>query len=86
MDNATIAHELLRQARELAAAGENLYRVRAFRRAAAVLFGLDRPVSAIVAERGVRGLTALPGIGASLAKTIAALAAQPPERVEARAG
>src|SRR4051794_20671901 len=39
MDNAAIAHELLRQARELADGGENLYRVRAYRRAAAELFG-----------------------------------------------
>ncbi|HEY1377813.1 MAG TPA: hypothetical protein VGF55_13525 [Gemmataceae bacterium] len=75
MDNAAIAHELLRQARDLAARGDNLYRVRAYRRAAAVLFGLDRPVSAIVAESGRRGLSRLPGVGASLAKTIAELAA-----------
>jgi DNA polymerase (family 10) len=75
MDNASIAHELLRQARDLAAEGDNLYRVRAYRRAAAELFGLDRPVSAIVAEKGPRALTRLPGVGASLAKTIAELAA-----------
>jgi holliday junction DNA helicase RuvA len=74
MDNAAIAHELLRQARDLAARGDNLYRVRAYRRAAAVLFGLDRPVSAIVAESGPRGLSRLPGVGASLAKTMAELA------------
>jgi DNA polymerase/3'-5' exonuclease PolX len=74
MDNAAIAHELLRQARELAAHGENLYRVRAYRRAAAELFGLATPVKAIVAEHGPGGLTVLPGVGASLAKTIAELA------------
>jgi DNA polymerase/3'-5' exonuclease PolX len=78
MDNAAIAHELLRQAREMAAHGDNLYRVRAYRRAAAELFGLATPVSAIVAESGVRALTALPGVGASLAKTIAELAASAP--------
>jgi DNA polymerase (family 10) len=86
MDNAAIAHELLRQARDLAAHGENLYRVRAYRRAAAELLGLDRPVSAIVAESGPRGLTVLPGVGMSLAKTIAELAEQPPEPVGAQAG
>jgi DNA polymerase/3'-5' exonuclease PolX len=75
MENATIAHELLRQARELAAQGENLYRVRAYRRAAAVVFGLDRPVSSVLAAEGVRGLKTIPGIGPSLAKTLAELAA-----------
>ncbi len=86
MENATIAHELLRQARELAAQGENLYRVRAYRRAAAVVFGLDRPVGLILAEQGERGLRALRGIGPSLATTIADLAAGVTPRVGAKAG
>ncbi len=77
MDNAAIAHELLRQARELAAHGDNLYRVRAFRRAAAELFGLDRPVSAIIAESGSDGLMVIPGVGESLSQTIAELACTP---------
>lgn len=77
MDNAAIAHELLRQARELAAQGDNLYRVRAYRRAAAELFGLDRPVTAIIAEAGSDGLRVLPGVGESLSKTIAELASDP---------
>src|SRR5207253_1878223 len=42
MDNSTIAHELLRQARNLATGGENLYRVRAYRQAAVTIQGLDR--------------------------------------------
>ena len=74
MENATIAHELLRQARELAARGDNLYRVRAYRRAAAALFGLDRPVSAILAAEGLPGLRSVPGVGRSLARTVAELA------------
>jgi DNA polymerase (family 10) len=74
MDNIAIAHEILRRARELAASGDNLYRVRAYRRAAAELLGLDRPVSEIVAESGPLGLLVLPGVGRSLAKTIAELA------------
>jgi DNA polymerase/3'-5' exonuclease PolX len=86
MDNAAIAHELLRQARDLAAHGDNLYRVRAFRRTAAELFGLSRPVAEIVAESGPRGLTVLPGVGMSLAKTIAELATREPEHVGAQAG
>jgi DNA polymerase/3'-5' exonuclease PolX len=74
MDNAAIAHELLRQARELAAHGDNLYRVRAYRRAAAELFGLDRPAREIIAETGSDGLMILPGVGESLSRTIAELA------------
>jgi DNA polymerase/3'-5' exonuclease PolX len=86
MDNAAIAHELLRRARELAASGDNLYRVRAYRRAAAELFGLDRPVSAILAESGPRGLMVLPGVGLSLAKTITELAVAPAREPVGRAG
>ena len=86
MNNADIAHEILRQARDLAASGDNLYRVRAFRRAAAELFGLDRPVSAILAEAGPRGLTVLPGVGMSLAKTIAELAMAPAAMPVGQAG
>jgi DNA polymerase (family 10) len=74
MDNTAIARELLRQARELAAHGENLYRVRAYRRAAAELSGLDRPVSEIIAEAGSDGLMVIPGVGESLSQTIAELA------------
>jgi DNA polymerase (family 10) len=86
MENATLAHELLRQARELAAQGENLYRVRAYRQAAAALFVLDRPVSDILAAEGVRGLRAVPNIGPSLAKTIAALVEALPVSVGSQAG
>jgi DNA polymerase/3'-5' exonuclease PolX len=86
MDNVAIAHELLRQARDLAAHGDNLYRVRAYRRAAAELLGETRPVTEIVVEFGPRGLMVIPGVGPSLAKTIAELAAHEPEPVGARAG
>jgi hypothetical protein len=50
--------------------GANAYRVRAYRNAAEVLRELDRPVSAILEERGVEGLEELPGIGVSLARHI----------------
>jgi DNA polymerase (family 10) len=86
MDNAAIAHELLRQARELAASGDNLYRVRAYRRAAGELFRLDRPVSFLVADAGPRALMSLPGVGLSLAKTIAELAAAPAPEPVGQAG
>ena len=86
MENATLAHELLRLARELAAHGDNLYRVRAYRQAAAALFVLDRPVSNILSAEGVRGLRAVPNIGPSLAKTIAALVETLSVPVGSRAG
>ena len=74
MDNPNIARELLRYARELAADGDNLYRVRAYRQAAGLIQALDRPVVELIAASGPRGLRALPGVGPSLAKTIAELA------------
>jgi DNA polymerase/3'-5' exonuclease PolX len=74
MDNPTIARELLRHARDLAAEGDNLYRVRAYRQAAGLIQSLDLPVADIIAVSGPRGLRALPGVGPSLAKTIAELA------------
>src|SRR5207244_391840 len=78
MDNPTIARELLRHARELAADGDNLYRVRAYRQAAGVIQSLDRPVTDLIATSGPGGLRAIPGVGQSLAKTIAELAAIEP--------
>jgi DNA polymerase/3'-5' exonuclease PolX len=74
MDNPTIARELLRHARDLAAEGDNLYRVRAYRQAAGLIQSLDRPVVDLIAASGPRGLRVLPGVGPSLAKTIAELA------------
>ena len=71
MDNTHIADRLRAHASELARGGDNLYRVRAFRQAAMAVLALPEPVAA-VAERG--GLERVPGIGRSLAKTIAALA------------
>lgn len=68
MDNAQIADRLRSHASELARGGDNLYRVRAFRQAALAVLALPEPVAA-VAERG--GLDRVPGIGRSLAKTIA---------------
>jgi DNA polymerase/3'-5' exonuclease PolX len=78
MDNSTIARELLRQARDLAADGDNLYRVRAYRQAAGVIQALDRPVTDLIATCGLGGLRTIPGVGPSLAKTIAELAATEP--------
>jgi DNA polymerase/3'-5' exonuclease PolX len=74
MDNPTIADELLKQARTAADECENLYRVRALRRAALVVQSLDRPVATILAHNGLQALLEQPGIGSHLAKRIAELA------------
>ncbi len=73
MDNRTIANRLIDVAHLLEGRRENLYRVRAYRRAAQVVLGLERPVEEIVAETGRRGLQRLPGIGASLSEKIETL-------------
>jgi DNA polymerase/3'-5' exonuclease PolX len=73
MDNQTIVRQLRTYANELARKHANLYRVRAYRRGAAVVQAQRRPMADIVNERGRAGLLALPGIGASLAFTIESL-------------
>jgi DNA polymerase (family 10) len=69
--NSEIARRLREVASELARGGDNLYRVRAFRQAAMTVLGLPEELSAIVTADGPRGLERLPGIGKSLAETIA---------------
>jgi DNA polymerase (family 10) len=71
--NRDIARKLREQATELARGGGNLYRVRAFRQAAMTVLALPEEVSALVAAAGPRALERLPGIGRSLADTIAGL-------------
>src|ERR1035438_9733488 len=70
MDNQTIAHRLSDYATELYAAGSNLYRVRAYRKAAWTVRALERPLEEVLAEEGRAGLEVLPGVGAHLAYTI----------------
>jgi DNA polymerase/3'-5' exonuclease PolX len=70
MDNQTIARKLRDYANELARKGASMYRVRAYRRGAAVIQAQEQPVADLVAANGRAGLLALPGIGASLAFTI----------------
>src|SRR5437870_673820 len=70
MDNRTIAQRLTGFARFLETKRGNLYRIQAYRRAAETVLGLERPVTDIVAEKGRKGLQALPGIGAQLSFTI----------------
>jgi hypothetical protein len=52
----------------------NVYRVRAYRRAAETVVALDRPLEEIVAKEGRAGLEALPGIGPHLSFTLEGLA------------
>ncbi len=73
MSNELIARKLREQANDLAHNGDNLYRVRAIRQAAMVVMGLPEEVEELVAHGGPHALERVPGIGKSLATTIAAL-------------
>lgn len=77
MTNADIARELRTRATDLARQGDNLYRVRAFRQAAMAVLALPEPVADLLAAAGPKALERLPGVGRSLADTIATLAADP---------
>ncbi|MBP3958251.1 hypothetical protein J8F10_23640 [Gemmata sp. G18] len=71
LTNQDIAQRLREHANELARAGNNLYRVRAFRSAAMAVLGLPADVTELLASGGPRELERVPGIGKSLATTIA---------------
>ncbi|HKB04168.1 MAG TPA: hypothetical protein VKD90_18235 [Gemmataceae bacterium] len=66
MTNHDVAEQLQRHARMLAERYGNLYRIRAYRRAAHTVLGLDRPV----AELQKWELEILPGIADHLALAI----------------
>jgi len=74
MTNADIARALRERAAEYSHGGNNLYRIRAFRQAAMAVLALPDEAAALVAAAGPRALERLPGIGKSLAGTIAGLA------------
>ena len=69
--NQQISQKLREQATELARQGDNLYRVRAFRQAAMTVLALPQELSDLVETSGVQVLEQLPGVGKSLAATIA---------------
>jgi hypothetical protein len=73
MDNATIAKKLADYAAYVDAEDGNLFRVRAYRRAADTARTLDRQLKDIFAAEGRAGLEALPGIGSAIAYTIETL-------------
>ena len=66
MTNSDVAQQLQHHARKLAEKYGNLYRIRAYRRAAHTILALDRPV----ADLHKWELEVLPGIGDHLARAI----------------
>ena len=70
MDNRTVARKLLDWARSLEAEHANLYRVKAYRRAAETILRLDRPVEELVTVDGRKSLKELPGIGGRMSEKI----------------
>ena len=73
--NRRIAARLDELAQVLEEQGANPYRVRAYRRGAAVVRALPRPADAILGEGGLDALEAWPGIGVTLARAIRDLVA-----------
>ncbi len=73
MDNRALAQRLRDHARQLEDQQANLYRIKAYRRAAETVLGLSEPVSDMVASQGRAGLRALPGVGPHLALAIESL-------------
>jgi DNA polymerase (family X) len=73
MNNTALAKRLMEYAAELEANGHNLYRVRAYRRAASVVKMHPRPLSDLLEEGGSEALESIPGIGSHLAFTLEGL-------------
>jgi DNA polymerase/3'-5' exonuclease PolX len=70
MDNRTLAARLAHRAHDLERERASLFRVRAYRRAAETILGLDIPVEELIEQGGRKKLAGLPGIGRSLSRTI----------------
>lgn len=68
--NLQVASRLGEVADILEAQGANIFRVGAYRRAAAMLRGLEKPVADIARVEGIEGLQKLPGIGETLGRFI----------------
>jgi hypothetical protein len=75
MDNRTIARKLNQYARQLERDQANLYRIKAYRRAAESIERLTTPVADLVAAEGAQGLRRLPGVGDHLSFAIERLLA-----------
>ena len=70
MDNRMLAERLASRARTLEAEHASLFRVRAYRRAAETILGLDCPVEKLMEQGGRQRLAELAGIGRRLSRTI----------------
>ena len=70
MINHQVAEELSRYAMELQAQGENLYRIRAVRRAVMMVLEATEPLPDLLARLGSEAWRARLGLGASLGNTI----------------
>lgn len=68
--NASIAVKLDEVARMLEEQGANSFRVAAYKRTAATIRELDKPIEEIVRQEGLAGLDKLPGIGETIARLI----------------
>jgi hypothetical protein len=73
MTNQEIAQYLLKYAQEVEHRDANVFRVRAYRQAAAVIADYPQPLDVVLATQGRRGLAAIKGVGAHLAYTIEGL-------------
>ena len=76
MTNDRIGARLLEHARQLDRAGDNLYRVRAYRHAGFEVSRIARPLTEVFAQSGRKGLELLPVIGRTIAQTIAEMISQ----------
>src|SRR5262249_21601058 len=70
MDNCTIARRLREYARYLERQADNLYRIKAYRQAAAVIGSFCQPGEDLLRSVGRARLEGLPGIGEHLSYTI----------------
>src|SRR5258708_3730881 len=75
LDNEAISMCLDEVAELVEAKGVNPFRIRAYQVAANTIRTLSCPVHGLLAQEGLEGLTALPGIGDSLARSVQRLAA-----------
>ncbi len=73
--NAKVAMRLSEMADILEQQGANPFRARAYRRAADTVEHLERGVDALLAAGGLKGLEALPGVGAGIALAISEIVA-----------
>jgi len=74
MTNRAIADQLIKWAHTLEEQHANLFRIKAYRRAAEAVLGLERPVEEIVSGAGRSALREVPGIGSKMSAKIETLA------------